>query len=104
MQFAFDPLTPADITCYFRSTDDFSCAVSHWGNCQCYLKLSSIFSQTSSVEMIDPLALADSRKDSCFLLPAIEGNDHQNRPAYGFFGCVSKESLGTCVPTSNDAV
>src|ERR1700688_3102167 len=31
-QFTLDPLTPGDITPYFRSTNDFSCRVSHGGN------------------------------------------------------------------------
>ena len=54
--------------------------------------------------MLDPLALTDSRKDSCFLVPAIQGNDHRDRLAYRFFGGVFKESLGASVPTGNDAL
>ena len=54
--------------------------------------------------MVDPLALAESRKDFCFLVPAIDRNDHRDMLAYSFFGCISKESLGTCVPTGDDAL
>src|SRR5580704_18728157 len=54
--------------------------------------------------MLDALALAQSRKDSGLLVPAIEGDDHRDWLADGFFGCVSKKSLGAAVPAGNNAL
>src|SRR5208282_4321788 len=94
MQLALHPLARADIARYFRSSDDFSCGVSDGRNCQRYLELRAVFSHAHGVEMLDALALAESRQDSCFLVSAIEGNDHRDRLSYGLLGCVSEKSLG----------
>ena len=75
-QFTFDALTPGYIARYFRRTDDFSRFISNWRNGQRYLNFRAIFSQANGIEMMDALALAESREDSCFLVAAIVGNDH----------------------------
>ena len=72
-QFTLDALTAADIASNFRRTDDFSRFISNWGNGQRYLNFGAIFAQASGIEMIDALALAESREDSGFLVAAIVG-------------------------------
>src|ERR1700722_3016636 len=54
--------------------------------------------------MLDLLALAQSRKDAYFLVVAGNRNEHRDVLAYRFFGGVSEETFGTCVPTGDYAL
>ena len=51
--------------------------------------------------MFDALASPQPSENIEFLIQAIAGKDQRDRLAYGLFRCLSKESLGTCIPTGD---